>query len=76
MHGCAMSRRERERAYRRLKRVRSDLRVAVRKMSRSHGKDADLLERRVHLLTKRKRKLKRRFAPIKEDEPTESKSVT
>jgi len=71
-----VSRRERKRAYRRLKRARSDLRVVVRKMSRSHGRDADRLERQVRLLTKRKRRLKKRFAllkqgAVKEAKPTE-----
>lgn len=67
-----MSRRERKRAYRRLKRVRCDLRVAVRKRNHSHGEGVDRWERQVHLLTKRKRRAKRLFALLKQGAPKEA----
>ncbi|TLM98947.1 hypothetical protein FDZ71_16425 [bacterium] len=59
--------RERRRVYRRLKRARSDLRVAVRKMGCSKGDEQDMLERRVHLLTSRKRRLRKHLALLKQE---------
>ncbi len=67
-----MSRRERKRAYRRLKRLRSDIRVVLKRISRSRGQDIDRLEREVRLLTKRKRKAKKRFALLKASAPKEA----